>query len=64
MATAADVGFTFTSLELQWIRKSIELQRASLVRSLTKEIPGSDIHVLRSKEIAALSTLNVKLGGV
>lgn len=46
-----------SSLERQWVRKSLELQRASLQRSVSKEIVGSDIFVLRRREIADLDAL-------
>lgn len=46
-----------TNLEVQWVRKSVELQIASLKRSLTKEMPGSDIYILRQREIADLQTV-------
>lgn len=65
MAAAAGVAnVELTSLERQWVMKSIDLQVASLKRSLTKEIAGSDIHRLRSKEINDLQSLVSKFGGV
>lgn len=65
MAAAAGVAnVELTSLERQWVMKSIDLQVASLKRSLTKEIVGSDIHRLRSKEINDLQSLVSKFGGV
>lgn len=44
-------------IQKQWIVKSLECQRAALVRSRTKEMVGSDIHALRGKEIDALDHL-------
>lgn len=40
-----------------WIRKSLELQKAALMRSRGKEIPGSEIYALRTKEIQFLEKL-------
>jgi len=48
-------------MERNWIRKSLETQRAVLVRSRAKESAGSPIWVLRGDEILALSNLLVKL---
>lgn len=45
------------NLEVQWVRKSVELQISSLKRSLIKEMPGSDIYALRQREIADLQGL-------
>ena len=53
----ADKKFELTNLEVQWVRKSLQLQRASLQRSISKEIVGSDIYVLRQREIADLYAL-------
>lgn len=40
-----------------WLRKAIETQRAALVRSRTKELAGSEIYQLRTREIDALNSL-------
>ena len=53
----ADKKFDLTNLEVQWVRKSLELQKTSLQRSLAKEIVGSDIYVLRQREISDLAVL-------
>lgn len=54
----ADVKkFELSVLEVNWVKKSLTLQRASLQRSLQKEIVGSDIYVLRQREIADLDAL-------
>ena len=52
--------FDLTNLEVQWVRKSVELQIASLKRSMTKEIPYSEIYLLRQREIADLQSILVK----
>ncbi|AXH76101.1 MAG: hypothetical protein [Microviridae sp.] len=44
-----------TLMQRLWVQKALELQVASLKRSLTKEPVGSEIHRLRSKEIVDLS---------
>ena len=53
----ADKKVELTNIEVQWVRKSLQLQRASLQRSISKEIVGSDIYVLRQREIADLDAL-------
>ena len=54
----ADVRkFELSNLEVQWVRKSIDLQLASLRRSIGKEILGSDIYFLRQREIEDLQSL-------
>lgn len=40
-----------------WVQRSLEFQRAALIRSRTKEVPGGEIYVLRSKEINYLTSL-------
>ena len=45
------------SLDRQWIKKSLESQRAMLVRSRSKELAGSEIYALRGAEIATLDRL-------
>ena len=49
-----------SSLERQWVRKSIDLQMKSLKRSLANEIQGSEIYALRQREIADLNSILVK----
>lgn len=49
-----------TNLETQWVRKAIDLQIASLKRSLAKEMQGSDIYALRQREISDLSVIHAK----
>lgn len=47
-------------IERAWLKKCIATQRMALVRLRAKEIEGSEIDVLRAKEIAALDALVVK----
>jgi len=56
MANVIDpkVSVELSSLERQWIVKSISSQRAMLIRSRQKELPGTDIWTLRGREIDAL----------
>lgn len=49
--------FEFSIIDVQWLRKSLEFQRAGLVRSRSKETVGSEIYVLRSREIEAVNAL-------
>lgn len=44
-----------TLIQRLWVQKALELQVASLKRSLAKEPMGSEIYKLRSKEIVDLS---------
>lgn len=52
--------FELTLLEVQWLRKAIETQRLQLFRSRSKEMDGSEIYVLRSRELDALIALHQK----
>ena len=56
------VKIELTNLQAQWIRKSVLTQRNVLMRSLSKEMAGSDIHRLRQEEIRALDALAAKIG--
>lgn len=49
-----------TNIEKQWINKSLQTQRDSLARSLTRELQGSDIYNLRKQEIEQLDRLRLK----
>jgi len=40
-----------------WIKKALELQKAALMRTRGKEIPGSEIYALRTKEIQFIDGL-------
>ena len=44
-------------LRRAWIRKALELQRSALIRSRAKEMVGSDIYNLRTKEIEFLDNM-------
>lgn len=46
-----------SAMERAWIQQSLQLQRASLIRSRGKEIAGGDIWTLRGKEVEALTSL-------
>jgi len=56
---ADDFKVTVSAQERLWLRKSVEYLRESLVRSVKKEMEGSEIYCLRWKEI---NSLNVLLG--
>lgn len=56
-STMAAKSFQLENMEVQWVRKALDTQRAALVRSKAKELSGSEIEALRSKEIAALESL-------
>lgn len=49
-------------LDVAWIKKSLELQRSALARARQKEMPGSEIDVLRGREIDQLVDLIRRLG--
>lgn len=49
-------------LDRAWVKKSLESQRAMLVRSRGKEMVGSEVHELRGREIAQLDVLIQKVG--
>ena len=55
-------GVVLDVLERQWVRKSLETQRAVIVRGRNKELPGSDIWTLRGKEMDILTNLISKFG--
>lgn len=44
-------------LKRVWVCKSLELQKSALMRSRNKEIPGSEIYGLRTREIQFLEDL-------
>lgn len=48
------------ALERAWVKKSIDLQLQALKRSRGNEIVGSEIYVLRTKELDALAALALK----
>lgn len=49
-------------IERQWVEKALATLKASLVRSLAKEMAGSDIYRLRQVEIGAIDKLILKFG--
>jgi len=55
MAEKDSRNVELTLMQRLWVQKALELQVASLKRSLAKEPIGSEIHKLRSKEIVDLS---------
>jgi len=62
MADVKVSGFdSLVGLDRQWVRRSLEVLRMQLVRSRMKEVPGSEIYVLRGKELAQLDVLIGKL---
>lgn len=48
-------------LDRNWIRKSLELQRASLVRSRSREMSGSPVLEIREQEVAQINAILAKL---
>lgn len=50
-----------SQIELLWLKKCVDLQRAALTRSRGKEIVGSEIYGLRTKELEALGNIALKL---
>lgn len=50
-------------LEKGWIVQSLTTQRNALIRARNKEMQGSEIHTLRTKEIEFLNTLIHKYEG-
>lgn len=44
-------------LKRLWVRKALETQKAVQVRMLNKELVGSDIHTLRTKEVEFIDKL-------
>lgn len=49
--------YEFNAVERGWLKKSLESQRSMLIRSRQKELTGSDVWVLRGKEIEFLTVL-------
>lgn len=48
-------------LQRQWLRKCVELQKQALHRARGKEILGSEMYAIRSRELAELDAILVKL---
>lgn len=53
--------FDLTLIEVLWLRKSLDMTRVSLMRSRDKEIVGSEIYLLRGREVDAVMALSQKL---
>lgn len=62
MADKPVVSLDLSVMDRLWIRKSLELQRTSIVRSRGKEMEGSPILALRDAEVAQLNALLARLG--
>lgn len=56
----ADFTVKLEGMDRAWIKAALQVQRAVLVRGRAKEMDGSEIYALRSKEIAAVDALLVK----
>lgn len=57
---AATQRFELDVLEKQWIVKALESQRNMVVRARNREMAGSEIYMLRSKEIQAIDAIHAK----
>ena len=53
----AVAGSDLTAMERQWIVQSLKTQYAVLQRSRNKEHVGSEIYMLRGRELDALNAL-------
>lgn len=53
-------SYSIELLEKLWIQKALELQIRSIMRARGTEIAGSEIYVLRTKEIDLLNRLKEK----
>lgn len=58
--SAKKVSFELDAIERSWVHVSLQAKREQLVRSRNKEVTGSEIWVLRGKEIEALNALMPK----
>lgn len=56
------VSVALSVLERNWVRKSLELQRTSIVRGKNKEMDGSPVRGLRDTECAQINAILAKLG--
>lgn len=57
MAEQSIVKLELSVLERQYVKRSLEVLRTTLVRSRAKELAGSDVYTFRGKEIEALTAL-------
>lgn len=57
MADDVKVKLEFSSVEKMWIVEALRVLRASLVRSRSKERSGSEVEVIRGREILEVDRL-------
>lgn len=55
------VSIDLSVVDRNWIRKSLELQRTSIVRGKNKEMDGSPVRALRDSECAQINSILAKL---
>lgn len=53
----ADKKYELSAYEAQWVKKALEDERLRLIRARGKELAGSEISVLRGREIDQLTLL-------
>lgn len=63
MATDKVVSVELTTLERLYVQRSLDLLQASIRRSISKEMPGSEVTRIREGEIRTLIAIGSKLGG-
>lgn len=56
------VGLQLEGLERAWVRRALEVLRGTLIRSRGKELAGSEVYEMRTREIAQLNALLEKVG--
>lgn len=62
MAQKPDVQQLETSVvDRLWLRKSLELQRAAIVRSKGKEMEGSPVLKMRDEEVAQINSILARI---
>lgn len=61
MMADGDKKVDLTLIDRLWLKKALALQSKSIERSLSNELPGSEVAELRRREIAALHALTVKV---
>lgn len=62
MAESQEFTIKLSLLEKNWVRKSLELQRTSIVRGKNKEMDGSPVRALRDTECSQINAILAKLG--
>lgn len=60
MAERSD-SVVLTVLDRNWIRKALELQRTSVVRSRGREMEGSPVLAVRDEEVKQINSILAKL---